>query len=53
MHKDRLLAINTIDNKVRTFASLQKNINSINSYKRKKILSEVFVEKEKIEKISN
>lgn len=50
-HKERLLCINTTDNKVKTLANINTNIDKINSFKRGRIQSETFTDKERTNKI--
>ena len=52
-HKSRLLSIRTLDAKRRVSHSTIKNVEAINSYKKNRLTSDLYLEKEKISKITN
>ena len=51
LHKDRLLCINTTNNRAKTLSRLQSSLTQINNFKRGRVQTEVFNEKERMDKI--
>jgi hypothetical protein len=51
LHKDRLLCINNTDNRAKTLSRLQSSLSKINNFKRGRVQTEVFNEKERMDRI--
>lgn len=51
LHKDRLLNINTTNNRAKTLSRLQSSLTKINNFKRGRVQTEVFNEKERMDQI--